>query len=150
MRKPKKESCSRLTASLLQQEKRGLEAGLSLESFGFGCFGWAGSWNAKSGASATPGGEDEVDESLFSDRGVEKWKIEYWTERVKKCAAHRTLTDDGILVDGGGGRAGATRIPQPVRDRAKTNLPIGTGVDQVIRVDHQPRITCIQAKLPSV
>lgn len=72
------------------------------------------------------------------------------TGRIEECAAHWTLTDDGILVDGGGERAGVTRIPQPVRDMVKTNLPIGTSVYQVIRVDHQPRITCIQAKVPPV
>lgn len=45
------------------------------------------------------------------------------------------ILDDGILVDGGGERAGATGIPPPVRDTPKTNLPIGSGVDQVIVID---------------
>lgn len=40
-----------------------------------------------------------------------------------------------FLLTVGGERTGATGIPPPVRDTPKTNLPIGSGVDQVIVID---------------
>lgn len=52
-----------------------------------------------------------------------------------------------FLLTVGEQRAGATGIPPPVRDRPKTNLPIGTGVDHLIVIDLQSLFTCIYCVL---
>lgn len=60
---------------------------------------------------------------------------------VRKCRHTRSSAVMEFLLTVGVERAGATRIPQPVRDTPKTNLPIGFGTDQVIVVDHPPLVT---------
>lgn len=102
MRKQKEESCSRLTASLLQQGKRGLGTGLSLAGVGLQLFRMDGSWKVKSSASAHRATKSMKVPSRIRESRSRKLSIA--TGRVGKCAICRTLTDDGILVDGGGGK----------------------------------------------